>query len=350
MKAVISVSLALLALVFCLPQLLPAQNAAAVPAAPVESPAPSESAAPLKTPPPQTPVPTPPPPAPPADKSFELRLSRDGYVETVSMDEYLFGVVAAEMPASFEPEALKAQAVAARTYAMYEIRTGKHEGFDLCSSPACCSAFANDEKLREGWGGRFDTYAEKIRAAVKATDGLYLAFEDKPILAVFHASSYGCTEASGVVWSSQLPYLVSAPTPETPENVDGLLSTVTVLKKNFTETILASHPEAVFDDDAHRWFALWCASKSGCVTSVRVGGVKMTGQELRGLFELRSAAFTVEITDDAVVFHVSGYGHGVGLSQQGANLMAKSGATFDKILENYYKGASISRFSGNFGT
>lgn len=129
-----------------------------------------------------------------------------------------------------------------------------------------------------------------------------------------------------------------------------LFSTVTVSKNNFKETVLAKFPDAVFGPDPKQWISLICCSKSGRVTSLRVGGVKTTGAQLRLLFGLRSAAFTYEVENDAIVFKVSGYGHGVGMSQYGANIMAGSGLKFDKILENYYKGVQISSFSGNFNT
>ncbi len=264
------------------------------------------------------------------------------------MFDYLVGVVAAEMPASFNIEALKAQAVAARTYAIYEVRSGKHSGFDLCDDFACCSAYADFDELHSKWGDSYNTYFGKIAAAIRNTDGLYLTWENEPILAAFHAASYGSTESSENVWSSALPYLVSASTPETPDKVTNLFSTVTVSKNNFKETVLAKYPDAVFGPDPKQWISLACYSKSGRVTSLRVGGVKMTGPQLRGLFALRSAAFTYEVENDAIVFKVSGYGHGVGMSQYGANIMAGNGSTFDKILSNYYKGVEISSFSGNF--
>jgi len=282
------------------------------------------------------------------DDSSIISFEHNGKVENISLNDYLEGVVAAEMPASFNIEALKAQAVAARTYALYKISRHSHQGFDVCDDAGCCSAYLDPSELKERWGREYTAYIEKIRLAVESTDGLYLTWADEPILAVFHSSSLGKTEESGNVWPNSLPYLVSAPSPETPEQVANLISTVTVSKDDFKKTVLEKYPDAVLGTDPRLWMSYVYYSESGRVKSLKVGGVEVTGSDFRFLFGLRSAAFTFEYDDKSFVFSVSGYGHGVGMSQYGANIMAGDGALFDEILANYYPGTQLCTFSGSF--
>ncbi len=274
-----------------------------------------------------------------------IKLSRGGAVLSISFSEYLTGVVAAEMPASFGIEALKAQAVASRTYALYNINHKKHAGFDLCADPACCSAYADHNSLREKWGPNFDAYYSKVKSAVESTDGIYLTWEGEPILAAFHSSSYGSTESSENVWSSALPYLRSVQSPETADKVTNLFTTVKVSLKDFRETLSKKYPSAEFGPDPAKWISSLMYSEGGRVSELVAGGVRLSGAELRQLFGLRSAAFTYRLEKDAVVFSVAGYGHGVGLSQYGANIMASKGSSYEQILKYYYSGVQISRLS-----
>ena len=187
------------------------------------------------------------------DDEVTLRLLTDGQVQDITMFNYLVSVVAAEMPASFQPEALKAQAVAARTYALYRrfvSPSDNHPPADVCGDSSCCSAYKSLPELAEKWGGNYDCYLEKIEAAVRATDGVCLLYEDEPILAVFHSSSARSTEDSQNVWSSALPYLVSVVSPETGEEVPDYISSVTVAQSDFKDTICSVFPDADFSGDA----------------------------------------------------------------------------------------------------
>lgn len=286
--------------------------------------------------------------APQTPDSALISFSNEGQTENISLSDYLVGVVAAEMPASFNIEALKAQAVAARSYAFYKISKRSHQSFDVCGDSGCCSAYFDSAQLKERWGGDYDRYIEKIRTAVAATDGLYLTWEDEPILAVFHSSSHGKTERSENVWTASLPYLVSVDSPETQEQVKNLNSTVIVSGKSFKSTMLEKYPDASLGCDPRLWISFVCYTDSGRVKSLRVGGVEMSGSDFRFLLGLRSAAFTFEYDGESFVFSVAGYGHGVGMSQYGANIMAAGGALFDEILASYYPGTQLSAFSGTF--
>ena len=264
----------------------------------------------------------------------------DGGTVTMDMQEYLVGVVAAEMPASFQDEALKAQAVAARTYAMYCAKGQKHGEAQVCTDYACCQAWQSEEALRQKWGGDYDTYSQKIRAAVEATAGQYLSYEGQPVFAAFHSSSAGATEDCGQVWNPS-PYLVSVSSPETAEDVPNYISTVECTPLDFRDTLLYAHPEADFTGEESGWIGEIRLDGSGRVASAVLGGVSMKGTELRQLFSLRSTAFQLEYTGESFRFTVTGYGHGVGMSQYGANVMARQGETYTGILAHYYPGTVL---------
>ena len=270
----------------------------------------------------------------------ELSLIIDGQAVVTDMQDYLIGVVAAEMPASFHPEALKAQAVAARTYAIYTSKGGKHPQGQLCTDYSCCQAWSSDEKLRENWGQNYESYAEKIRTAVEETEGEYLCYQGQAVFAAFHSSSAGLTENSGALWA-QLPYLVSVESPETAEHVPNFVSTVSCSPLDFRDTLLYAHPESDFTGDESTWIGSIQRDDSGRVDSAVLGGTQMKGTELRSLFSLRSTAFELEYTQGQFVFTVTGYGHGVGMSQYGANIMAQQGSGYREILSHYYPGTEL---------
>ena len=277
-----------------------------------------------------------------SELSFTV-LTADG-VETVTMSDWLPGVVAGEMPALFEEEALKAQAVAARTYIMYSMGREKpaHPEADVCDDPACCKAHSTDETLREKWGESYEENMARVLEAVRSTDGEYMSYGGEVIQAVFHSSSSGRTEDSAAIWQAE-PYLVSVESPETAEDVPNYVTSVTVSPEDFRAAVLAVHPEAEFGEDPAFWLGAAVRDASGRVESVDIGGTQVPGTELRTLFQLRSTAFTLDYTAEGFLFTVTGYGHGVGMSQYGANVMAEDGADYEEILTHYYPGAELTR-------
>ena len=277
-----------------------------------------------------------------SELSFTV-LTADG-VETVTMSDWLPGVVAGEMPALFEEEALKAQAVAARTYIMYSMGREKpaHPEADVCDDPACCKAHSTDEALREKWGKSYEENMARVLEAVRSTDGEYMSYGGEVIQAVFHSSSAGRTEDSAAIWQAE-PYLVSVESPETAEDVPNYVTSVTVSPEDFRAAVLAVHPEAEFGEDPAFWLGAAVRDASGRVESVDIGGAQVPGTELRTLFQLRSTAFTLDYTAEGFLFTVTGYGHGVGMSQYGANVMAEDGADYEEILTHYYPGAELTR-------
>ena len=272
-----------------------------------------------------------------------ITVKNGGVTMTMELEEYLVGVVAGEMPADFEPEALKAQAVASRTYTLYKkyVQPSKTHTETVCTDPNCCKAYSDVYALQLRWGEDFEQNMAKIRGAVRQTEGQYLAYGGEPILAVFHSSSSGATENSADVWLSQLPYLVSVSTPETEEDVRDFVSTVTVSSQEFARTVLSEYPAADLSGDVSDWVGESTKNASGRVETICLGGVDVPGKTVRQMFSLRSADFSLEGEDNSLTFTVRGYGHGVGMSQYGANVMAKNGSSYDEILRWYYTGAQI---------
>lgn len=335
MRRAMLLSVLAVILAFALPLLLSAAPARWMSGAPTEeTETPKEGGKPLKN---KTPV---------ADAALVLTVhTGEGDVE-LTMAEYLPLAIAGEMPAAFDAEALKAQAVALRSYVLHyrENRKDAHPEADICTDPGCCAAYLDAAALRAAWGGNFEPYFAKISAAAAETDGEYLAYDGAPILAVFHASSYRSTE-DGAGLGMAAPYLTSVATPETAEAVRSLNSTVEISRSDFKETLQSAFPGVVLDGDAAAWVGAVRLNAAGRVAEAEIGGVAVSGLHMRQLFSLRSTDFMLawDAGKDAFVFRVSGYGHGLGMSQHGADLMAKEGAGYDEILEHYYPGTVLVR-------
>ena len=162
---------------------------------------------------------------------------------------------------------------------------------------------------------------------------------------MFHSSSAGRTEDSAAIWQAE-PYLVSVESPETAEDVPNYVTSVTVSPEDFREAVLTVHPEAEFGEDPAFWLGAAVRDASGRVESVDIGGTQVPGTELRTIFKLRSTAFTLDYTAEGFLFTVTGYGHGVGMSQYGANELAKEGKNWQEILQWYYTGVTIGLYNG----
>ena len=256
--------------------------------------------------------------------------------ETISLPlrDYLIGAVAGEMPASFGSEALKAQAVAIRTYLMASKR---HENADICGDSRCCLAYANICRLQELWGKDYEENLARISHAVDSTAGEYLTYMDEPIQAVFHASSGGMTEASAAIWTP-LPYLVSVSSPESVETLSNLVSTVSLSPEELSSA-LGLKPSTPPEE----WLQSTRTHESGRVKGLLLCGKAFTGEHIRSIFSLRSTNFDLMWTGSEFLFTVTGHGHGVGMSQYGAKLLAEQGYTYDEILAHYYPGTELHR-------
>lgn len=281
--------------------------------------------------------------ATPADHKRIVRLLRsDGRVEELTMEDYLWGVVAAEMPAAFHPEALKAQAAAARTYTsqLQNSPSPKHEEADLCDNSGCCQAYTDRDAVQLRWGLQAAEYTDKITQAVTETDGLGILFDGTPIQAVFFSSAAGRTVDAAEVWGNAVSYLKSVESPEG-EEVPNYHSQVILTCGEVRQKISDRYPGADLSGPPEQWFTQMIRTDGGNVSQITVGGITLTGSQVRLLFSLRSASFSVSCQEGNFVFEVTGYGHGVGMSQYGANAMAEEGANFREILTWYYTGTEI---------
>lgn len=281
-----------------------------------------------------------------ADSARTLRVLHGGALEEMTMRDYLLGVLRAEMPASFELEALKAQAVAARTYTLYRMRAGeiaRHPEADACDDITCCKAFETAETAAAAWGERAAEYEEKLARAVAETDGELLVYEGEPVLAVFFSSAAGHTQGAGEVWQSDLPYLQSVESPEDDSLVPNYYSLVSFSADEFRARLTAAYPDIDLSGSAEHFVTDITRNDAGFVSTLTVGGRVLRGNELRTALGLRSPAFTLSVSGDTLTFRVTGYGHGVGMSQYGANAMARGGSSYRDILTHYYTGAQIVR-------
>lgn len=259
--------------------------------------------------------------------------------------EYITRVVAAEMPASFDEQALKAQTVAAFSYALHRKSLGEdyskeHEGCELCTDSTHCKGYAEEDRLRSLWGDSYDAYMEKIRNAVNDVYGEYMAYEGEPVSAVFHSLSSGVTESAVNIWGHDYPYLVSVDS-SFDRSLDGYETKVTVSKNEMKEIMKSYSDKCEFDKKPQNWIGETVRSDAGTVLTIEFCGIILSGSKTRSLFSLRSANFTVEYSKENFIFTVHGYGHGVGMSQYGANEMAKRGSTYKEILLHYYTGVEI---------
>ncbi len=282
------------------------------------------------------------------DEQVTLTVWDGETVQEMTVAEYLPGVVRGEMPAAFEEEALKAQAVAERTYIYYKVTTGSKPGHPdaaVCMSPACCSAYTDAQSAAIRWGDKAEEYEAKMQRAVAETDGQVMLYDGEPILAAFHSSSDGVTASSGDVWVKDLPYLASVESPENADTVPNYYSVNTFTAEDFQERFSAVYDAAQFGDNTQEWITDIVHNGSGRVESLSIGGVTVEGTQVRSIFGLRSASFRVEYTAQEVTFHVTGYGHGVGMSQYGANELARQGKTWQEILHWYYTDVRIDSYT-----
>ena len=267
------------------------------------------------------------------DETFRLPVLKEGEVVSVSLGDYLVGVVLAEMPLSFPGEALKAQAVASRTYALRRYEHRKHGAAAVCVESGCCQGWRDPEAA--------DPAERAIaEAAVRATDGLAIYYEGALIEATFFACSGGRTEDAAAVWGGELPYLQAVESPGE-EAAAHFTDEVRVSLEEFRAALEELDGAVDFPEALGGWVGSVSCTPGGGVDEIELGGRVFTGKQLRKAFGLRSTAFTLELTAEEAVFVTRGCGHRVGMSQYGAAAMAREGAGFVEILEWYYQGGSV---------
>ena len=273
--------------------------------------------------------------------TIEILDAAAGVIYTFEERDFLIYTVAAEMPALYHEEALKAQAVATYTYYMYERQHNQDkpslQGADSSQVPGSFPSTYSPEGLKEHWGEQYDTHLATVAAAVDSVLGKQVLYEGKPALTVYHAGNWGRTEDASVVWGTEYPYLRSVVSAGD-ESAPSCSSTVTVSDEKFA----AAFADLSLDGDPNGWISAEVStSAAGSVTGLTVGGKVFTGREVREKFGLKSACFTVTHGEEGFTFAVKGYGHGVGMSQIGANAMAQQGFSYQEILAHYYPDTTL---------
>lgn len=270
---------------------------------------------------------------------FRIYNHQSGKVEEMKSEDYIFGVVAAEMPALYHKEAIKAQAVAAYTYACYSRKNNSEKEYDLSTDYNTSQSFIKIEDVEKKWGSKAEEYTKKIREAIEETQGYTIKYKGEIILSVYHAISGGKTEDSGNVWGKDYPYLKSVDSSFDKEAENFSVETEFTLKE-IKERLGDKIAEDISPED---YFGDISLSKTGLVKKIDICKKTYTGAEIREILELRSSNFDVEYKDERFIFTTRGYGHGVGMSQYGANALAKDGKKFDEILKYFYKDCTVEK-------
>lgn len=264
-----------------------------------------------------------------------------GVIEEKKIDEYVVNVVAAEMPVDFELEALKAQAIVARTYTIYKVtKDKKHNEADICTDSNCCQAWISKEDRFEKWEESKVEKWNKLISAVNETKGKYITYNGEIINAFFHSNSSGKTEKPEDVWGGSLPYLDVVET-SGEENYTSYKSEVIVSKKDFVNVLKDKFDSFEIDFKSNDCIKIIDYTDSGRIKKIRIGNIVFSGTDIRKYFSLKSTNFSVEISGNDIIFNVLGYGHGVGLSQTGSDALAKNGFTADEIIKHFYKNIEI---------
>lgn len=249
---------------------------------------------------------------------------------TMDIEDYVFRVILAEIPSDFELEAIKAQAIASRTYAQRALYTGgKHGDGSVCDNSSCCQAYL---------AGEADSDNTKFHHAINETRGMILTYAGEPIEATYFSCSGGATEDAREVWGHDYPYLRSQPSPE--NNADKFHEEKAYSKAELEQTLKITLP-----DSSAAWFTDWTYTEGGGVASVTVGSRLFRGTQIRKLLNLRSTLFTAIPDGKRIRIQTSGYGHRVGMSQYGADTLAVQGESCFDILEYYYPGTEIHKLS-----
>ena len=265
-------------------------------------------------------------------KTVSVMLSQSGAVNEIEIREYIIGCVAAEMPSVYHTEALKAQAVACYTYAKRVRENGGADGADITDNPDSHQGYIDRKSRQEKWGENFEECESKIASAVDSVLGEYMTFDGETVLAVYHSGSAGDTRSAESLWGDDFPYLISVVSAGDKLNPD-YVSTKRFDENEFGEIVEKCGAELT--GDADEWVGEISRDDSGYVTSFTVCGKKIPASEFRYAADLRSSHFEIEY-DDGFTVTCKGYGHGVGMSQYGADYMARQGFDYKEILSHYY--------------
>ena len=280
----------------------------------------------------------------PQPEYFSILDRSTGQVEKVAVLDYLYGAVAAELPPGFHLEAMKAQAVASHTYALYcqEHPSQDLGGADFSADPSNWEGYVTREQMLERYPDLGETYWEKIKNAVDEVASTVLVYQEEPILAAYHSMSAGATEFASNVWNGTVPYLI--PVDSVGDTLaDQFETSVTFASEQIKGILTEAYPDLTLSGDTRSWFQIISRSPSGYVLTLQAGNLQISGKDLRTLLGLRSTNFTITAQTNSFLFTTKGYGHGVGLSQYGADYMARQGSGYEEILLHYYTGTQLAQ-------
>ena len=282
------------------------------------------------------------------DRKIRLLHTATGEVEELGLDQYLYGVVSSEMPANYEMEALKAQAIVARTYTVYQMRNNgaKHQDADICDSYACCQAWISKEDRFAKWSAEeAEQNWNKIVNSVDSTSEKIITYNGELINAFFHSNSGGITESSINIWGGvDYPYLKSVETAGE-DSYTQFASQVSLSKEELLKKMKEKYQDCEIDFSQENCIQILEYTSSGRVKTIKFGNKEIAGTEARTILGLKSTNFKFSIDADTITFYVTGYGHGVGMSQTGADVMAKSGATCEDIIKHFYTDVEITKLN-----
>src|SRR5690554_91480 len=287
----------------------------------------------------------------PINQDLEIKMydHRKGQLVTMALEDYLVGVIAGEMPASYELEALKAQAVAARTRTISQMKSfggrgcDKAQGADICSSYAHCQEWVSKETMEKNWASDYEKYLSRVQEAVYSTRGEVMTYQGEPIEVFYYSTSYGKTEDAGEVFSHSLPYYqVVESTGE--EDAPRFYDSVSFSNKEFAKIFEENYKTKLDPNKLASQVKIRSYTESGRVKTISLAGVTLKSTDFRMMYGLNSTDFTLEFGKDSVTIKTKGFGHGVGMSQVGADRMAKRGSDYKQILKHYYRGVSIGSY------
>ena len=257
-------------------------------------------------------------------------------IDNVRLEEYVVGAVSGEMPASFEIEALKAQAVASRSYVLKKINDNKNNSYDVVDTTSN-QVYLDDDELKDKWKDNYTTYINKVREAVNETSMEYLEYNGSIANTMFFSTSNGYTEDSVVVFSEDIPYLKSVDSEWDSDVNSNFLYSESFSLKDFYEKLGLDYSKNLNVDILER-------SSSNRIVKLKINGVEFSGRDVYNKLKIRSTDFTVVQDGDNVIFKTKGYGHGVGMSQYGALGMAREGYNYKEILSHYYNGTNLKKY------
>ena len=274
------------------------------------------------------------------EKTVKVFSPSENKTETVDERDYIIGCVAGEMPITYEKEALKAQAVACYTFLKWKQNQNGSEKTDAdISDSTLHQSYMTKDEMEEKWGKDFEKYYKKLTDAVDKVYGKTITYKNEPIMAVFHALSPGKTENAENVWGYEVPYLKSVSSEG--DKLSPSFSTTLVLSDKEFKNLLSKAEKIDFSGNAESWIKEIDRTDAGTVREIGICNKTLTGEQVRNALSLKSSAFTVKHAENSFIFTVNGYGHFVGMSQYGADYLAKQGFKYDEILKHYYTGVKI---------